>query len=237
MSNVSVDMDEVEKLAEDLKRFRSTAFPYAVRNSLNTCAFEGRKIWAGELQRTFILRNTFTTRSLRVVKATGANVEKMAAFLGSIAPYMGKQEKGGTVRGRLFRSKPIPTSVAAGQAQGSRPRTKQVRRPNWLSAIRIGKRRIGKNRKQRNAIAIRQAVASGQRFTFLELENRKGLFRITGTKRITVRMVWDLSKKSVREPAAPTLQRTLKALEPRMLLIHRGAIVDQMKRHRILGYG
>lgn len=236
MTDASVDLHEVERMAHELRTLKAEAFPYAVRNALNTSAFEGRKLWAKELQRSFILRNTFTTRSLRVVKAQGTSVQAMASHLGSIAKFMGTQEAGGVEVGHIGRSKPVPTAVASGQAMGSRPRTKAVRKPNWLTAIHLSKRRIGKSRKQRNAIAIRQAVAAGQRFTFLELENRKGLFRITGTKRVRVRMVWDLSRKAVRIPKDPTLERTLTTLGPRLLLIHRGAIVDQMRRHRILGW-
>lgn len=238
MADVKVDLADVERARDDLETFAKRALPYAVRNSLNTSAFEGRKEWTGQIKRSFILRNTFTTRSLRVVKARGTDLNDMASFLGSVAKFMGDQERGGVLRGRFGRSKPVPTAVAAGQAPGARPRTKQVRRPNWLTTIRINRRlrTRAKSRGQLNLIKVRLAAKRGQRFALLDLGKRKGLVRITGKKRITVRMVWDLSRRAVRVPAEPTLQRTLTALEPRLPLIHRDALVDQLRRHKVLGY-
>ena len=236
-AHVSIDLSDVRKLHRDLEAFAHRALPYAARNGINAGAFAGRKEWLVQQDRSFILRNKYVARSTQVTKATGMNVAHMAAFLGNLAPFMGKAERGGIERGKGGGSKPIPTNVAAGQGMSSGPRTKTVRKANWLSAIKFGKRGKAGNRKQRNAIAIRQAVAAGQRFTFLELENRKGLFRITGgKKRVNVRMVWDLSHRSVRVPASHTLERTLKAIEPRMAIIHRDAIVEQLRRNHVLGY-
>lgn len=234
---VSVELKDIATIHRDLETFARKALPYGVRNALNRSAFEGRKAWVGELQRSFVLRNTFTTRQLRVVKATGTDVRSMAAFLGSLAPFMRTQEFGGTVKGKGGSAEPIPTSVAAGQAMGSRPRTKQVRRPNWLSNIRLkdGRNR-GKSRKQRNAIAVAQAARKGSKFAFVELEERRGIVRVTGRKRIRVRMLWDLSRRAVRVPATPTLQRTLNAIAPKLPTIHRDALVEQLKRNRVLGY-
>jgi hypothetical protein len=238
--SISIDLSDARKLVHELDRFARHAMPFASRNAINTAAFEGRKEWARQISAKLVLRNTFTVRSLRVEKARGLRIEGMVAVLGSAAPYMGTQESGGTVRGK-GKSKPIPTSVAAGQSKGARPRTKQVRKANWLSAIKLvrARGRSKMTRQQRNAMAIRLASKSGNgsRVALLELDNKKrGLFRVTGRKRLTVRMLWNLSHRSVRVPRSSTLERTLKAIEPRMPIIHRDAVLEQLKRHRVLGY-
>lgn len=237
MANVQLDMRDLERLTRDLRKAASGALPFAARNALNTIAFEGRRVWAGKIERQFVLRNKFTVRSTRVVKAKlQRDVDRMEAELGSVAPYMRLQEFGGVERGRS-RSKPVPTTVAAGQGMGVRPRTRPVRRPNRLNAIRLARsRQRGSNRSQRNVVAVKQAAATGRKFALLDLNRGKALVMVTGRKRLNVRMVWDLSRRSVRVPASPTLQPTLDALGPRVPGIHAAAIVEQLRRHKVLGY-
>jgi len=232
----AVDLADAKRLVAELKAYAARALPYAIRNSLTTSAFEGRRQWIHEMESSFTLRNKWTTRSIRVVRARGFDVRRMEAVLGSLAPYMHTQEVGGTVRGK-GRSKPIPTRTAAGQSMGSAPRTRVVRRPYRLSSIRLRGRRSGKTPRQRNAIAVKQAASTGQKFALLEAHGRKGLYRITGKRRLTVRLLWDLSRPSVLVPRTPTLGRTLDAIEPRLPQIHAAAIIEQLKRNRVLGYG
>lgn len=235
MATLEVDLKDVEDLIDDLRTFKKSALPFAGRDALNTTVFQGRRIWIQKIEAKFVIRNRFTVRQVRVVKAKGSNVDAMESTLGSTAPYMRIQEFGGTIRGTR-KSKPIPTSVAAGQAMGTRPRTKVVRRPMRQASIRLGRRVRTGSRRQRNAIAIRQAVTTGRKFALLEFERGQGIARITGRKRIRVRLIWDLSRRSVRVPPHPTLQPTLDVLEPMLPAIHRAAIIKQLQFHRVLGY-
>lgn len=230
-----VDAHDIERLVRELDRTAKQAVPYAMRNSVNTAAFEHRKRWQLEIRSAFVLRNKYVLNSLRVVKATSTRIGKIEARLGTVAPFMDKQEKGGTVRGK-GRSKPIPTAVAAGQAMGARPRTRAVRRPNWLSAIKLRRGRPGANRAQQNAIAISMAVKQSRRFVLLELNGLRGIFRVTGRKRLTVRLLWNLSKRSVKLKPSHTLQSTLDALERLMPGWYLDALKAQAKRHHVLGY-
>lgn len=246
MSIFEADLKDLDRLVKDLKTFRKRALPHAVRNTLTATAFQGRKLWVNEIESSFVTRNKFTTRSLRVEKAKlNSNIATMSSTLGSVAPYMGLQETGGTEQGKGA-SKPIPTASAAGQAKGTRPRTKVVRKRNRLGAIQITKRRVTGGRKQRTAIAISMAATggSGSRFAVIETNRGKGIFRVTGRKRgraprfkgVRIRMVWDLSKRSVPVPRHPTLQRTLTDLERLTPSIARKAIIDQLRFHRVLGF-
>jgi hypothetical protein len=235
---LKIDLKDFEKAAKDLKTFADKAVPFAVRNALNSGAFEGRKLWQAEMGDEFILRNRFTANSIRIDKATGFRVNTMSATLGSVAPYMRTQEFGGRKAGGGRHGMPIPTSVAAGQGMGTNPRTKLVRGPNKLGAIQLTSRGRGTgHRRQRNAVAIAQATKAGNKYVFLELENSKGLFKITGGRRKPrIVMVWDISKRSLIIPPSPTLGPTLKRLEPKMLSIHYQALLEQLKRHGVFGY-
>jgi hypothetical protein len=234
---ITIDLKDFEKAAKDLKTFADKAVPFAVRNALNSGAFEGRKLWQAEMGDEFILRNRFTANSIRIDKATGFRVNTMSATLGSVAPYMRTQEFGGRKAGGGRHGMPIPTSVAAGQGMGTNPRTKLVRGPNKLGAIRLTKGRKGGNRKQRNAVAMRMAIASGSKFVFLELEKSKGIFKITGGRRKPqLRMVWDISRHAVTIPPHPTLGPAIAKLQPKLMNMHYDAIIQQLRRHGILGY-
>jgi hypothetical protein len=232
---VSVEMKGLTKLVDDLTRLRKSALPFAARNALNRSAFAARKEWQDEIKRTFTTRNNFTERSVRVEKATGTDLKSMQSVVGSVAPYMGDQEEGATVRGRGAH-KAIPGPVAAGQAAGGK-RTRLVRSANKLSAI-TAVRGKGTTRKQRNAVAMAMAKRDGKPVALLERPGGgKGLFKIGGRKnRITARLLWDVSRSSVRVKAEPTLQRTLKRIHRRVEDIHVGAVIEQLKRHRLLGH-
>src|SRR5688500_5442350 len=112
---LTVEWKGLKELVRDLKTAREKALPYAVKTSLNTAAFEARKVWQGEIRRSFTNRNAFTERSVLVERASGNDARRMFATVGSTAPYMGTQEEGGTVKGRGKR-KAIPGPAAAGQA-------------------------------------------------------------------------------------------------------------------------
>ncbi len=242
MTSVLVDLRDLERLVRELETFAHKALPFAARESLNTQAALGRTLWQGEMQRKFVIRNKFTQRSVRVAKVRGAgfNINAMESQVGSVAPYMRLQELGGTDRGKSG-SKPIPTSSAAGQPMGARPRTRVVRRFMRQPNIRLDRRARGKSKKQRNAIAIKRAIrkasVSGRRsFTIIETRRGKAIARVTGRKKVTVRVIWDLSRTSVRVPSTPTLQNTLDKLEPLLPSIHKAALIRQLKRNHVLGF-
>lgn len=232
---ISVKVDARQAL-KDLKTFRAKALPFAIRNSLNRMAFAAREIWQEEIRSSFVNRNKFTERSILVERANGTNARNMIATVGSTAPYMVDQEHGAVIRGR-GKHKPIPGPVAAGQAPGSK-RTKLVRPASKLSALHLKHGKGGKSRKQKNAIAIAIAKRGGQRAVLLERPSGgRGIFKLMGgRKRVQTRLLWDLSRGSVTVKPEPTLQRTLKRIQPKLETIHRDALVEQLRRHKIMGY-
>src|SRR4051812_14546772 len=109
---ITVKLEGAKEMLAALKRMREKALPHAMRNALNTAAFETRSIWQREIKGAFTNRNAFTERSVRVEQATPT---KLVSKVGSVADYMGTQEEGGTVKGKSGHIKAIPSAVAAGQ--------------------------------------------------------------------------------------------------------------------------
>lgn len=227
---ISVKFKGLDRLISDLKKARKQALPYAIRDTLNTTAFEARKEWQGQVRRTFETRNTFTERAILVDKARGLDPRRMEARVGSVASYAGKIEEGSTRRGK-GKSKPIPTNVARIGGQHG----KLVRSSSRLRAIQAARGRKGASPQQRNAIAL--AVARKKKQKYAVLERRNGGRAIFAVRRkLAPSMVWDLSRRSVRVPAHPTLEPALHRLRPRLEGIARDALLRQLRRHHVFGY-
>lgn len=228
---IRVDLSDFRRLTRDLETVSKVAVPYAARNALNAMAFEGRKLWQGELRETFVLRNDWTTRRLTVEKAKGTSLATMHSALTTPDSYLVKQEFGGV------ENHSVPTGVATGEGRGASPRRRLVRQPNKVGSIALGQRYRRGSRKQRNAIAVRMAAAAGQRFVYLELPKRKGLFRIKGGSRNPeLDMVWDTTKKSHVVPDSPTLRPAVKRLEQKIPALMTSALIEQLRRHKVFGY-
>lgn len=232
---LKVDTRQLQKLERHLETYAKKAVPFAVRNGLNTTAFEARKQWVTELKSTFVLRNTWTERGLRVDKATGRTVANMQSAVGSIRDYMAEQEQGSTQQKRGKHGVPVPMSGASGQGKKSK-RTRSVRRANYLSAMTVAKR-VGGIRQRRNAVAIALAAKSGG-VAYLDMGRRRGLFSVTGRKKgVRLRLLYDLSHATITSKPRPTLANTLHHLAPKLPGIQRDALLAELKRHRILWYG
>jgi len=234
---VEVELKDFDKLQSDLQTFARRSVPFALRAALTSSAFALREAWQGEIKRSFILRNNYTERSIRVEKATSLNVATMQAVTGSVAAYLDEQEEGATIRGG--KHKPIPAPSAAGQKAGSNKRTRLVRAGNKLGALNALK--TGKptgSKKRRNAVAIAVAIARGKNVVLLERKRGgKGLFSVSGGKRkVRLRMLWDMSRGSVRVKPEPTLHRSLASIKGKLEAIHNAELLKQLRRSRVLGY-
>lgn len=203
---------QCEAMQRELETMARRSVPFAARDTVNSLAFKARGIWQEEMAAGLTLRNRFTERRALVVKARTLRMSAMEAVLGHTEPYMALLEFGGREKAAK-RWRGIPTEVAAGQAKGSTTsgRKRAVRQANIIT--RLGRRIPGSgksgSRKARNAKAIARAIKSGRRLALLDLGKRKGVFRITGTKKINISMLYDLTRRSTPVPRTPTLARTL----------------------------
>lgn len=229
---ITVDARQVRAYEKDLKTFKARAYPFATKQTINSAAFMARGFAQENIREQMVERNKWTARSVQVEMARGLVVAQQQAAVGSVAPYMETQEFGGTKRTRGKEGVPIPTSYSAGQGENAQPRTRLPRKANTLQAIQL-RRQIKKgNRKQRNLVAIRTAVSTGQRFVYLELQRRRGLFRITGGKRNPqIKMVWDLSRPVVVIPRNPWLKPATDRTVPQLPALYQAALIAQLERH------
>ncbi len=228
----TVDTRQLERLGNRLHRLAKKGVPHAMKNAVNKSAFAGRDAWQNKMRDEFVLRNRYTERSLRVEKARGLNPRHARGILGSTADYMADQEFGASITGGGKHGHPIPTSYSAGQ-MGAQPRTKLPRRPNALQRIKLSDRHKRGSRRQQVAATVAIAAKHNQRFVFLDLARTKGIFRLIGGKKKRLRMVHDLTHRTVRIRPTPTLGPMLREIEPRLVRIHEREVIAQLKFHKV----
>jgi hypothetical protein len=235
---IHIELKGLNRLKRDVELFSKRAVPHAVRETLNGCAFALQKEWRGEVRQSFTLRNKYTERSIQVDRARGIDTRAMQARTGSIAHYMDEQEEGAIVRGG-GKHKPIPGPAAAGQAPGGK-RTRTVRQGLRLSAITVSHSPLARYGKRRqNAIALAIARRKGERFALLNRSKGggRGLFEVRGGRRtLRTRLLYDVSRGSVRVPAEPTLQRSIRKSQRAFEQAQYLAVLRQLKRHKVFGY-
>jgi hypothetical protein len=229
---IEINDKAIKTLEADLKAFAGKAFPFASRNALNRGAFQARSEWQSQIDDKLVQRNKFTRSSIRVETTRSLVVHQQAAVVGSVAPYMDETEFGGTKRAKGKKGVPIATSYAAGQ--GDAPaRTRLPRRDNKLANIRLKRQRgvTAKSKLQENFLRVKLAAEAGDRFVYLDLRRGPAIFRVLGSKeRPRIRMVHDLSRRSVVIPATPTLAPAVAATRRAMPTLYRAALTEQLQR-------
>ena len=230
-----IDTKDIKQLEDDLKRFAFRAYPFATKSTLNRSAFEAQKIARSNVSKDMIERNKFTKQSIQVKQAKTLNVRQQSASVGSIAPYMETQEFGGIKHSKGKQGVPIATSYSAGQGMSSGARTRLSRKSNKLANIQLNKRGArAKNKRQRNLLAVKEAASSGNKFVYLELQKKKGIFKVIGGKRSPkLRMVHDLTEQSVTIQKNPWLRPAVQRVEVLMPGYYRDALIFQLKRHNL----
>lgn len=182
MAILNVNTDEVVKYSNKLEKLHRSAFPIAIRGTLDNAAFDVKqKTMPVSAEKEFtIRRKNFFKANSRVIKAKGFNIRTMQAMIGFIGNQQAvedleQQEEGGKIKGRAF----IPLDVARGGSN-----TRPVRPSNRLTRIKnvVNARKIrGKNRQQKFIKAVLTAGVGGYvigNFT------PKILWKITGITKI-----------------------------------------------------
>ena len=230
---IKLDDKEIKEYENRLKGFAERSFPFATKFTMNKAGFELRKDWQGQIDKQFVNRNKWTKGSIRVDQTKTLDVRKQQVTVGSRADYLATQEFGGTIRKTGKQGVSIATSYSAGQGESSKPRTRVPRKANRIANIQLRKRRQSKkaSRAQQNFLAVRAAATSSNKFVYLDLGKRKGLFKVTGGKRKPkVKMVHDLSNTAVTIKRTPTLQPALEQTQRKVPKIYKDALLFQLKR-------
>ena len=231
---IQADLTDWEDLENTLALANRQGIPHATRNALNQAAFHARQESIENIKKEFTLRNKWTERGVIVKKAMGMNIESQESKVGATREYLADQETGATIRGQGKHGVSIPTSYSAGQ-QGQRPRTRLPRPSNRMQNIVLRRRRHIGDRKQRNASMVKLAARTGRKYVYLNTGRRKFIAKVIGGKRRPrVKMVQDLSRRTVSIAATPWLAPAVDDAVQKMPRFYADSLVFQLRRIGLL---
>jgi hypothetical protein len=187
MPTLDVNTNAVIELTAKLEKLHKSAFPSAVRNTLNRAAFETMKEIPNQASKTFTTRQkTFFKRMSIVERANGFNVKTMASMVGidaskdqRLADNLAAQETGGTVNGRKI--------TPHDDARTSRSFKKPVSRKNYVTkvkahdATRAFKSHKG-SRKTKFIAAVMSTAMSGKGHMMLMTGNRGLIYEVKSVR-------------------------------------------------------
>lgn len=226
---MKLDVRQAKALEGQLLKIREKALPFATRETVNATAWNTRKEWQREISENMITRNRWTAQSIRVTPTRSLDIRQQVAIVGSLESYMERQELGGTVLKGGKHGVPLATSYASGEGEGARPRKRMPRKDNRLSSIKLGHSKMGG--RGNNVGAIMEAKAAGQKFVYLDTGRRKGIFRILGKKKfVKIKMVYDLTRSSVRTPRNPTMKPAVAVTGQQMAGVYASKVQYQLDR-------
>lgn len=168
-----VNNDAAIELTAKLERLSRSAFPSAVRNTLNNAAFETKKNVPKVAANKFVTRQKSFFRKMSLVdKAKGFEVESMVATTGinkSINPALAKnlesQEVGGTIRGRkLIPHDHSRTSKNNARKVSSRNHINKIKAHNASKAFRAHRGTRG----SKFVAAVMSTAKAGKRHMMLK---------------------------------------------------------------------
>lgn len=199
---LDVNTDAAIQLTAKLERLHKSAFPSAVRNTLNDTAFEAKKIVPKIANEKMTIRqkNLFSRFTI-VEKAKGFDVRNMASKVGidgstksKLADGLEKQETGGNVNSRKL--------IAHDKGRISGSYGKKLKSKNQFS--KIGNIASSKNRKK------------GSKHIMIKKGSSKGtVFEVNG-KKLTPIFVYrksKISKLKARPFMKPSAEKASKKLE------------------------
>ena len=223
--NIKVQYKGMKEFEDALEKLSKKAIFVAEREVTRKLAFSTQANAKRLVKKKFTIRSPYTVNSIRVRKLP------KASEIGTLNEGLALQETGGHTSGKQGKNARITTSYAANQGLTAYPRTKTARGQKRTKRINIGqtsvlahsgfgnKRKMVKpaSGKQANWLRIRNAIATGKRFIYLDpgAGSHKGLYRVTGGNKrkpystggskAKLRLVHDLSEKSYRIRQRPWL--------------------------------
>jgi len=230
---ITMDDRDLKRFKRDLLEFKSRAYPFATKATINDAAKSARLAAKRNIRKRMTLRNKRTLQGVRVNFAKGLRVNRQESAVGSVDPWMEDQEFGSTRVSRGRQGRPVTTSQGSGEGDTARPRRKVARPMHSLRKIALSKRRRGGRRggRRRALIAVKQAQKHGDKHIFLDLGGPKkatGIFKVT--KR-GIKLVQAMGQKSHVVPANPWLKPAVDEIVPHMPAIYRRALKQQLQRH------
>lgn len=230
---ITSDPRQIKKLEHKLAQINPRGVKFANMFFVNDAAFAIMREWKSQIDEKMVLRNKWTEKSIRVQRAS---MRDSLSRVGSVQEYMLDQEFGSIETARGKTGVILPTSYSSGEGKNARPRQKLPRGRNKLSNIRLGRGKGNpSNRRQALVMKISDAINSGNRYFYHDMGRRKGIFRVIGgTKRrpekSKLRMIYDLTHRSVTIPPNPTLWPSVQRVRPKMPRMYVRQLLKQINR-------
>lgn len=139
---VQINLKGDAELTKALKTLGKVGVKQAIRGTLNSAAFQTRAEIQKQVKSDFVLRNTFTERSIQVDKVKTSTVSRMESTVGSIAHYMDEVEEGGIRTNRAGQLSKWVTSGFASGEEGAAVRRKVPKRQHLLKNIKLNRASI-----------------------------------------------------------------------------------------------
>ncbi len=140
-------VDDVARLTRDLDETANRQIPFALARALTMTARDAQTDVRADLPRRFTIRNTWVSKGIRITPATKAKPE---AVVGSLEPFMARQETGGTKTARSHSRVAVPkTKPTRIIPKGQRPAALKGKPRVFLINTRFGAgivRREGRDR-------------------------------------------------------------------------------------------
>lgn len=179
-----VNNDAVIALSAKLERLNKSAFPSAVRNTLNNAAFETKKNIPTVAASKFVTRQKSFFRKMSIVeKANGFDVNSMVATAGinkainpQLAQNLEAQEVGGTVQGRKL--------VPHDHSRTSKNSAKKVSSRNYINKVKAhnANKAFKAHRGTRGSkfiAAVMSTAKAGKRHMLLSSGNRGMVYEVS----------------------------------------------------------
>jgi len=228
---VKIITQDSDRLADTLRSMSKHGVKFAEMKTINDAAFLARRVAQSNVERKFINRTTWSKRSISVNKA---NTRALQSSVGSTEDYLRKQELGGSERATGRHGVAIPTAYSSGEGM-NRVRRRLTRKPNRVANLNL-KNSTGKarGRKQQNLVKVRQAAKSNNKVIYMKTRRGKGLFRVIGGKRRPkVKMIHDLSRKSIRIRKRPWLHPATRLAAKRIPKDYKKNLLGQIQLNAI----
>lgn len=232
-SKWGIQVKELKRFQKDLKTFSEKEFAIINGMALNQTAFEVAKKYKQITKRRMTLRNKFTLGSIRFQKVKGFKNQFSEA--GSIAPYMEDQEFGHTKTKKGKKGIGLPTTTASNESLGARPRKRVVPRSKRRGSIRLVRNKVRAKSRRQHVVATIKAAAGQRGNTFVYLPTlgtmTQGIYRIAGSKKKPkIRLIYDLSRTSIKIPRSPGLVPAVDNVRRKMPLFYQKAFRMRLKK-------
>ncbi len=188
MAVFDVNMDKVVGLTAKLERLHKSAFPVAVRSTLNDAAFDTKRNVPKVAAQKFTTRQKSFFRAFSIVdKATGWNVNNMKSVTGinakkgnKVAEGLERQEFGGTLNTRKLL--PMNSARISGSQSKRVQRNKQFR--NLGNTMRAKGRLRGGTKQSRFIAAVMKAKSENNQNVIISNGDHGTLYRIRNSRRL-----------------------------------------------------